>query len=112
MVTFSDGILILVEGDGHTNGTEWNTAYDWQQLQFMRAMEFGTMKSMGAPNPITYSEPFHKNGFKYRFEIHDDWKPVYLENMTTKKKRRIQYFHINRVPDQCIQSTTKVCTIK
>lgn len=111
MVTFSNGLLILIEGDV-TDGSVWHTAYDWQHHQFLRAMKFGTMKSMGYPNPLTYSETFSINDYWYRFEIHNDWGPVYLENMNTSKKRRIQYFHITPSTKESIHSTTKVCSIE
>ena len=92
-LTLSNGILIFIEGN-KKNGEEWHTAYKWQSDKFIEMMEFGTMKSMGAPNPLTLTEPFTHRGTNYRFRIIDDWGPCYIENMTTHKIREIKYFHL------------------
>ena len=94
-LSFTCGYLILVEGD-KPNGREWFIAKEWQQQVFMKAMEFGTMKSMGRPNPVTNTPPFKcsENNFNYRFIIYNDWEPVYLENMNTKKQREIKYIEL------------------
>ena len=96
-LTFSNGYLIFVEGD-NPNGLEWWLAKDWQKQEFMKAIQFGTMKSMGQPHPVTKSEPFRcmDNGFTYRFIILNDWEPVYLENMDTKKQREIKYIDLTK----------------
>ena len=77
--TFKSGYMIYVQTDKPT-GDEWWKATKWQEEEFMKAMEFGTMKSMGAPNPITESEPFKckENGFNYKFIILNDWGPVFF----------------------------------
>ena len=95
-LSFTGGYLILVEGD-KTNGDEWFVAKEWQKKEFMKAMEFGTMKSMGRPHPITKSTPFKciENGFNYRFIIYNDWEPVYIENMDTKKQREIKFIELS-----------------
>ena len=95
-ISFTGGYLIMVEGD-KPNGDEWFIAKDWQQKEFMKAMEFGIMKSMGRPHPITKTKVFKclENNFNYRFIIHDDWSPVYLENVDTKKQREIKYIDLN-----------------
>jgi len=96
-LTFSNGYLIFVEGD-KPGGIEWWLATDWQKQEFMKAMEIGTMKSMGRPHPVTKTDPFKcmENGFTYRFIILNDWEPVYLENMDTKKQREIKYIDLNK----------------
>ena len=59
-------------------------------------MKFGTMKSMGYPNPLTESEIFSENGYNYQFEIHNDWGPCYIKNLDTNKKRQITYHSIGK----------------
>ena len=63
---FTNGYLILVEGD-NSDKSIWYKAKEWQISEFMKAMEFGTMKSMGMPNKISYSIPFKYDTFNYRF---------------------------------------------
>ena len=41
---FTNGLLILVEGD-NPNKTEWFQAYEWQAMEFIKVMRFGEMKS-------------------------------------------------------------------
>ena len=97
---YPSGYLVLVEGDKD----EWYRAFEWQKKEFIKAMDFGTMKSMCYPNPITKSKPFkcEENGFNYRFIIIDDWGPVFMENMDTKKKREIKYIQLNKSNKGCI----------
>ena len=92
---FTNGYLILVEGD-NSDKSIWYKAKEWQISEFMKAMEFGTMKSMGMPNKISYSMPFKYDTFNYRFIIENDWGPVYIHNMDSDKKRRIHYFEIGK----------------
>ena len=89
-ITFSNGIMILVEGDNNN----WYSAQKWQGEEFIRVMRFGTMKSMGAPSPREETEPFKKNDFTYRFIILNDWGPCYLKNMDTGKQREIKYIEL------------------
>lgn len=96
MYQFTKGMLVLVEGDRKDT---WYLAQDWQHKEFIKAMEFGTMKSMGAPNPQTFTEKFTKNSFTYRFEIINDWGPVYLINLNTNKKRQVRYYNIPKTRD-------------
>ena len=91
-LTFTDGLLILIEGD---TKNQWWKAMKWQSEQFIEDMEFGTMKSMGFPNEIKYCKPFKHGNYLYRFIIKNDWGPCYIENMITKKRRRILYFSVN-----------------
>lgn len=94
-ISFTNGFLVLIEGD-KTDKTEWFKAHKWQEDEFFKVMCFGSMKSMGYPKPIEQTEPFFRNGYKYRFIIENDWGPVTLENMTTGKKRAIQYLEIGK----------------
>ena len=94
-LTISDGILVLIEGNKH-GGKEWFTAYKWQQEAFIKAMEFGTMKSMCYPNSRTETEPFKDRGVNYRFIIINDWGPCFLKNMDSGTEREIKYFEINK----------------
>ena len=94
-ITFTNGFLILIEGD-KSDKTEWFKAHKWQEDEFLKVMKFGTMKSMCYPNPLEETEPFFQNGYKYRFLIENDWGPVTLENMTTGKKRAIKYLEIGK----------------
>ena len=87
--TFTNGLIILVESD---KKGEWWSALKWQQDEFIKAMRFGTMKSMCFPNPIEYSDKFEHDSMEYRFIIENDWGPCWIENLTTKRKRKIQYF--------------------
>ena len=91
MIVFTSGYLIIVEGN---KPGEWFSALSWQQDKFMEVMKFGTMKSMGIPNPITLTEPFTNGDFQYQFKIINDWKPCYLINMTTRKEREIKYIKL------------------
>jgi len=97
--SFSNGILILVEGD-KPNKMQWWKATNWQSSEFIKAMRFGTMKSMGGyPVPIEYTTPFTVNTFTYRFIIENEWGPCYIENMTTTKKRQIIYTELGKFTD-------------
>ena len=89
--TATSGLIVWIEGD---KKNEWYTAYDWQYKQFLNAIQFGTMKSMGYPNPLVKTKPFKNGIYMYRFHIHNDWNPCYIENMTTKKIREIKYFEL------------------
>ena len=91
-MSYPNGYMVFVKGD-YDN---WWIATEWQKKEFINAMNFGTMKSMGAPNPRTESEQFkcEENGFTYRFIIINDWGPVYIENIDTKKKREIKYIDL------------------
>ena len=93
-VTFTNGLVILVEADRRG---EWFQALPWQEKKFIEVMRFGTMKSMCFPNPIEYSPEFSHNGMKYRFVIENDWGPCWIENMTTKRKRKIVYFELGNI---------------
>ena len=115
--SFSNGILILVEGD-KPNQMQWWIANKWQSSEFIKAMHFGTMKSMGGyPVPIEYTKPFTVNNFTYRFIIENEWGPCYLHNMTTNKKRRIKYINlgsndINVFPDKKDNKSAEVLISK
>jgi hypothetical protein len=88
----TDGILVFVEGD---KKEEWFNATEWQKNKFFEVMEFGTMKSMGIPNPHVETPVFiAPNKGHYKFHIYDDWGPVYIENIHTKKKREVRYFQL------------------
>ena len=50
---YPSGYLVFVEGDKE----EWFQAFEWQKNEFIKAMKFGTMKTMCYPNPITKSKP-------------------------------------------------------
>lgn len=97
---YPSGYLIFIEGDKN----EWFRAFEWQKNEFMKAMKFGTMKTMCYPNPITKSEPFKEKGYKYRFIILNDWGPVFIENMNTKKQREIKYIELNKTDICYLQS--------
>ena len=99
-VIFTSGVLILVESDTQN---KWWKANPWQSKEFIKAMEFGTTKSMGYPNPITYSEIFSYNTFNYRFIIKNDWGPCYIHNMTTGKERRVLYYDIPFISESITQ---------
>ena len=93
-LTLTDGLIILIKGD---NKDEWHTAYDWQSREFIKVMEFGSMKSMGAPNPRTETKPFTHRGIKYIFIIIDDWGPCYIKNMQSGREREIKYFELGNI---------------
>lgn len=86
-MSFASGYMVFVEGDNN----DWWNALPWQKEELIKAMDFGTMKSMCYPNPVTKKTPFNKNGFKYRFIIINDTGPVFLQNMDTKKTREVRY---------------------
>ena len=114
-VTFTNGLIIMVEADKRG---EWFQALPWQEKKFIEAMRFGSMKSMGRPNPMEYTQEFTHNGMKYRFIIEDDWGPCWIENMTTKRKRKIVYFELGNIykngsfesgTPEVITSKCKIC---
>ena len=94
-MSFGNGYLVFVEGDNN----DWWNALSWQKEEFIKFMAFGTMKTMSIPNEITYSNTFKKNGFTYRFIVINDWGPVYLENINTKKQREFKYVELKRNND-------------
>lgn len=87
----TSGLLVWIKGDKEY---QWYTALDWQYKHFVEEIRFGTMKSMGHPTPLVKTEPFTHGEFEYRFHIHNDWNPCFIENMTTKKIREIKYFEL------------------
>ena len=91
-IAFSGGIIVLVESN---NEKEWWLAKDWQAQEFIKTMEFGTMKSMGHPNPITISNTFIHEGHRYHFIIENDWGPCSIKNLDTGKIRKIKYFELD-----------------
>lgn len=91
--TFPDGYMVFVESD---TPKKWWISKEWQKNEFLKAMKFGTMKTMGYPNPHITSTPFKTEGFNYRFIIKNDWGPVYLENLDTKKTREIKYMELKK----------------
>jgi len=103
MVVFTSGYLIIVEGN---KSDEWNDALPWQEEKFMEAMDFGSMKSMGIPNPITLTEPFTNGDFQYQFKIINDWNPCYIINMTTGKVREIKYLPLFKTKDDSSQKVS------
>ena len=91
-LTITDGVLVFVEAD---KKGQWFSAKDWQRKKFFEVMKFGTIKSMCYPNPYVESEVFEApNKNKYKLHIYNDWGPVYIENIFTKKKREIKYFEL------------------
>jgi len=96
MVVFTSGNLIIVEGN---NPDEWLPALPWQGENFIKAINLGSMKSMGIPNPITLTEPFTNGDFQYQFKIINDWNPCYIINMTTGKVREIKYLPLFKTKD-------------
>ena len=95
---FTDGILVFVESD---KKGEWFLAKDWQRTQFFDIMKFGTMKSMGFPNPHSETDVFNApNNGQYKFHIYNDWGPVYIENIHTKKRREVKYFELFKNNDR------------
>lgn len=96
-MSFSGDFLVLVESDDSTySSPSWWVAKDWQKREFLKAMKFGTMKTMSYPNPHTETEIFRENGYRYKFVIKDDWGPLYIENLDTKKKREIKYLELTK----------------
>ena len=95
----TDGIIVYVEGD--ING-RWFSAKDWQRKKFFEVMDFGAMKSMGAPTPHVETDSFTApNHGQYKFHIYDDWGPVYIENIHTKKKREVKWLELYKSNSQC-----------
>ena len=92
-VWVSEGLFVFVEGD-EKDGKEWFLAKDWQVDQFIQAMGFGTMKSMGYPNPRVETEIFTYGCYRYRFIIINDWGPCYIKNVDTGKEREIKYIEL------------------
>jgi hypothetical protein len=90
----TDGIIVLVESD---RKGEWYAAFDWQANEFIKAMEFGTMKSMCYPNPRTETAIFKHRGIRYKFIIIDDWGPCYMKNIDSGKEREIKYFELGNI---------------
>ena len=90
----TEGVVVLIESD---KKGEWFTAYDWQANEFIKAMEFGTMKSMGIPNPRTETRPFKHRGINYQFIIIDDWGPCYIKNIDSGRERKIKYFELGNI---------------
>jgi hypothetical protein len=97
-LTISNGMIVLVESD---KKGEWWPALPWQFESFASAMEFGTMKSMGGHYVDVYenTKPFVVDDMKYRYIIKNDWGPCWIENLTTKKKRKIKYFELGDSKD-------------
>jgi hypothetical protein len=94
-ITISQGMIVLVASD---KKGEWWVAQPWQSERFIKAMEFGKMKSMGGcVIPSEKSESFAYNGFTYHFilEFQNTGPPCYVVNETTGKKREIKYFDLN-----------------
>lgn len=94
-IRISEGMIVLVESD---KKGEWWVAQSWQSERFIKAMEFGKMKSMGGcVIPSEKSESFAYNGFTYHFilEFQNAGPPCYVVNETTGKKREIKYFDLN-----------------
>ena len=87
-------LVVYIEGD--TKDKPWYIALDWQRKEFMKALQWGTMKSMGAPNDVEISKEFEKNGFKYKFVIFNDWNPCFMINLTTKKIREVKYLEMKK----------------
>jgi hypothetical protein len=93
-LSFTNGYIVFVEGND-PSGNEWWLAHEWQKDNFLEAMRFGEMKTMGGCYvPDEKTEPFYIGNFKYRFIIENEWGPCYLHNMTTDKKRRIKYINL------------------
>ena len=103
MVVFTSGYLIIVEGN---KSDEWNDALPWQSEKFMEVMKFGSMKSMGMPNPITLTEPFTNGDYQYQFKIINDWNPCYIINMNTGKVREIKYLPLFKTTDDSSQKVS------
>ena len=106
-IIFSDGLVIFVEAD---KKNDWFQATEWQKREFIRVMEFGTIKSMGFPNPHVETKVFTApNNGQYKFHIYNDWGPVYIENIHTKKKREVKYFKLFKTNDtDCQYKPSKI----
>ena len=87
-----DSMIILIEGD--CVDIPWYNAKKWQRDKFTEALQWGTMKSMGRPNPYELSPVFSHEGFRYRFIIYDDWNPCFIVNLTTGRIREVKYFSL------------------
>lgn len=110
MFTFKTGTLIFVEGD---RVDEWWQAHDWQVKEFLKAMRFGEMKSMGGcPIPPEYTEKFVHGGFEYRFTIIDGYNPCYINNLTTGKTREIKFYHLGKEGDMNNGKIFRKCEMK
>ena len=89
-----DNMIVLIEGD--CADIPWYNAKKWQRDKFTEALQWGTMKSMGRPNPYELSPVFSQDGFRYRFIIYDDWNPCFLVNLTTSTIREVKYFSLQK----------------
>ena len=89
-----DSMIILIEGD--CVDIPWYNAKKWQRDKFTEALQWGTMKSMGRPNPYELSPVFSHEGFRYRFIIYDDWNPCFIVNLTTGRIREVKYFSLQK----------------
>ena len=89
-----DNMIVLIEGD--CIDLPWYNAKKWQRDKFTEALQWGTMKSMGRPNPYELSPVFAHDGFRYRFIIYDDWNPCFMVNLTTGRIREVKYFSLQR----------------
>ena len=89
-----DGMIVLIEGD--CIDLPWYNAKKWQRDKFTEALQWGTMKSMGRPNPYELSPVFAHDGFRYRFIIYDDWNPCFMVNLTTGRIREVKYFSLRK----------------
>ena len=89
-----DNMIVLIEGD--CIDLPWYNAKKWQRDKFTEALQWGTMKSMGRPNPYELSPVFSQEGFRYRFVIYDDWNPCFLVNLTTGRIREVKYFSLRK----------------
>ena len=89
-----DGMIVLIEGD--CPDIPWYNAKKWQRDKFTEALQWGTMKSMGRPNPYELSPVFAHDGFRYRFIIYDDWNPCFMVNLTTGRIREVKYFSLRK----------------
>ena len=87
-----NGMIVLIEGD--CAEIPWYNAKKWQRDKFTEALQWGTMKSMGAPNSYELSPIFSQEGFRYRFIIYNDWNPCFLVNLTTGSIREVKYFSL------------------
>lgn len=92
-LSFTDGIVVFIESD---KAGEWWLAKTWQKTNFMKAMQFGTMKSMGGYIATETTKPFNNGPYTYSFIIEEGWGPIYLENQTTGKKREVRYHHLQK----------------
>jgi hypothetical protein len=113
MFTFKTGTLIFVEGD---RVDEWWQPLDWQAREFLKAMRFGEMKSMGGcVQPTEYTDKFKQAQFEYRFIIEDGYghePSCYLENLSTGKKREIKFYHLGKEGDMNNGKIFRKCDIK